>query len=398
VLKLQNLKISQGFFIFIIVWMNVLTPLSLDEYTPSLPAILQSLNSSTVLMQLTVTCYMIGIFISQLFMGVLSDRYGRRRTILCGIPIFMLGSILCVISHTSTMLLAGRVLQGLGIGGVGVMAGAVIADAFEGEDVQRVGGIMGTAYGFIALAAPLIGGLIQDFLGWRANFGFLLLIAIFSYLLDLFFLPETHQTSERHTISLSNLIKSFKHVLTHRYYMLSAMCLALSWSSCVIFAVMGPFLVEEKLGYSASQYGLFALLIGLGFLVGSTCFTFGLKRIGITGLKYVGIILMLSMGLILLILPAIGYFNIVSVMLPVFCFMIGAGICFPLFYSAAMAAVPEYLGIANSLIGAQCMVWGCFVTAIITQLHAHSIFAMASVYLGVSIVLALVSAIPTCRK
>lgn len=158
---------------FFCLMMVTPAPLSIDEYAPSLPAMVHALNGTQTLLQLSISIYMLAFAISQIVLGPLSDRFGRRPIIVWATPVFLVGTILCILSHSAPMLLVSRFIQGLGIGAFALTASSLIADVFSGDQLHRVTSMFSTTYSFVPIVAPVIGGYIQA--GKRILFLFLLL-------------------------------------------------------------------------------------------------------------------------------------------------------------------------------------------------------------------------------
>ena len=357
-----------------------MAPMAVDEYTPSLPHMVHALGATVSLMQLSVTFYMLTFAIVQVVLGLLSDRFGRKPIVLWVFPLFFIGTLLCIFAHSAGMLIAGRLLQGAAMG-VSACAPAMMSDSFSGKELAWVSGLFATVYSFIPISAPVIGGLLQDWFGWRSNFIFMLVLSAIIYLLLLIKMPETHKPGIEHKLSIKNILGNIATVVGNRQYITSVLATALTWTTFVVFSVMAPFLIEQRLGFNATAYGFMALVVGVGFLVGNLKNNFLLKRVKQSAVIWLGLLTMLVMALVLMLLPSLGLFNAWSVMLPIFVLMAGAGMAMPNLYGNAVAAVPEYAGIAGALIGGLILIVATIVTGLITRLHAHSVVAMAAVYL-----------------
>ncbi len=383
--SVNNNTYSSKLIIGLILLTNIIPPLSVDEYTPSLPPMMHALHTSIATLQLSVTFYMFTFAISQIICGSLADHYGRRVVLLANTPIFFIGSFFCIFASSVQLLILGRALQGFGVGALALTGPALMADCFKGTELNRVSGYYSTVYAFIPISAPIIGGYIQDYLGWRANFAFLLLLSIIIYFIFTLKLPETLPARARKEFSFRNSLNSYWEVLNCKAYMLSVACLVLTWSMFVVFSIMAPFLVQVRLGFSPSEYGLFALLVGLGFFVGNSINNFLIKNFSVTNILQLGMIIMIVFSLLLLIFSLVGWVNIWSLMIPIFLIMVGSGLSFPHIYANAVSAVTKHAGVAGALIGSLILIGAVIITALITQLHAHSAVAIASVYLLLSV-------------
>ena len=161
-----------------------------DLYLPILPAMEKALHTTPHLVQFSIAAYIWGYAFSQLIYGPLSDAYGRKPIIIVGLTVAIIGSWVCFASHHMHWLIVGRCLQGAGAGVFGVMRAI--------RDCSRSSACCMMSYFAIAnvammTCAPVLGALLQQWFGWHANFGFLLMYAIAIWLLVLVLLPETNQ-------------------------------------------------------------------------------------------------------------------------------------------------------------------------------------------------------------
>lgn len=399
--------------IALILLTNIIPPLSIDENAASFPHMLHLAGASVPLMQLSITVYMIAFAISQMCCGYCSDRLGRRPTLLLNTPIYLVGTVIAILAQGITSLLIGRFLQGLGVGALALTGPALMGDCFEGDALTRVSSYYSTVYAFIPISAPVLGGFIQEYLGWRANFGLMLLLGLVIYGIFVKFLPETRPRQPRESerseqlgqlgqlgpskqlgeleqpreprqsaISLKQAYAHYREVLTHRHYLMAAICLPLIWSTFVVFSMMAPFILQNTLGYRPSEFGLIALFVGLGFFIGNVINTQLNQRYRSKQIVYAGFFIMLIASLTLWIIALLDAVSGFTLILPTFVMMMGAGFCFPHGYADAVSAIPKHAGIAGALIGSIILVGAVLITTVVTQLHAHSTLAMASVFVA----------------
>ncbi|MGL4558916.1 MAG: MFS transporter, partial [Afipia sp.] len=177
--------------LLMLVAMNGLAPVSLYILVPALPILAKTLGSDVSAVQLNVSLFMVGLAISQLVTGSLSDRFGRRPVLLAGLGLAVIATIICMFAQTLPQLIAGRFLQALG-GATGmVMSRAIIRDLYPRE---RVGGMISLVIAVMMIAqllSPLIGGLLETSFGWRAIFYFMAATSVVIALGIALGLPET---------------------------------------------------------------------------------------------------------------------------------------------------------------------------------------------------------------
>jgi len=154
----------------IMLLVNVLGPLSTEAQVPALQDIAIDLNTTSQWVQLTITIYMLSFGASQLFFGTLSDMYGRRKTLIAGLVIYVLTNVGCALAPNIAALNIFRAVQAMGSGAGMVIVYAIARDVFKQDDRTRVLGILGGLRPIVIAASPVFGGSVTAFLGWRYIF------------------------------------------------------------------------------------------------------------------------------------------------------------------------------------------------------------------------------------
>src|ERR1700742_4141934 len=157
--------------------MNGIAPISLYMLVPMLPLLAATFSQDISVAQMTVSLYMVGMALSQLVMGPLSDRFGRRPVLICCFGLVVVANIGCIFAQTLPQLIAGRILQALGGASGMVISRAIIRDIY---DRSRVGGMISLVIAVMMIAqmlSPLAGGVLHTWFGWRSIF---IVLAVFS--------------------------------------------------------------------------------------------------------------------------------------------------------------------------------------------------------------------------
>jgi MFS transporter, DHA1 family, multidrug resistance protein len=243
---------NQRLITFFILILNMPAALCVDEHAPSLPAMTLFFGTMASTMQLTITLYMLGMAISQWLAGVLSDRFGRRPVLFSTAFIFLTASLICAYTNSASLLLSGRFLQGIGTGCFAMISPALMGEALEKPRLHRVSAYFSMCYSMIPILAPVIGGYIQESVGWRGNFGFMFLFTLIITVIAFFKLPETHKPNEEHRLSLSKILQNNKTILMTPAYMLPVAGMIFLWSMIIVFSVMAPFILQNNLHLSAT--------------------------------------------------------------------------------------------------------------------------------------------------
>ena len=194
---------------FILILTSTLGQFFSDLYLPSIPAISKSLKTSTELTQLTVSIYLLGYSISSLMYGPISDTFGRKKPLLLGLILCLIGSFICMMSTDISILISGRLIQGIGGGAGMTITSAIIRDCCEGKKMAKFGSYLTMANMVVIIAAPVLGGYFQIFFGWNASFQFLFVYSFIILILVGLFLPETKDENHRVHLKLySNAIEN----------------------------------------------------------------------------------------------------------------------------------------------------------------------------------------------
>src|SRR6516165_1182520 len=150
--------------------LSAFAPLTTDMYLPSLPDVERQLQSSTGQVQLTISAYLVGFAVGQVFYGPLADRHGRKPVLLGAITLYCAASLICALSTSIELLVAARALQGLGVAGGIVVARAMVGDLYSGDRAGRELSVISSVTGLVPVLAPLIGAGLQTGFGWRSVF------------------------------------------------------------------------------------------------------------------------------------------------------------------------------------------------------------------------------------
>lgn len=168
--------------VFLLVLLGMLTafgPFVTDMYLPSLPSMGEYFNTSSSMVQLGLTTSMIGLAVGQVFFGPLSDRYGRRKPLLVAMWLFLASTVMCLFSQNIQQFVAFRLIQGIaGAGGI-VISRSVATDKYSGRELAKMLAVIGAINGVAPVAAPIVGGLLTDVIGWKGIFCILLVLGIF---------------------------------------------------------------------------------------------------------------------------------------------------------------------------------------------------------------------------
>lgn len=239
------------FFLSLLIMM-ILGGAELDLFTPSFPNLQSHFGLSPAYIQLLISMNFIGFFLSTFICGFLGDRYGHKKIIIYGLLVFILGSCLCTFSNDYSLIVLGRFIQGLGISAPMILSYVIISDIYSTkEQVQLMGYLNGIVT--IAMAiAPVVGSYLNLYFGWRANFATLLILAIFSLIMGLLFVPASKPNPQ---VKLS--LKSYKPIFTNRLFLKTNMALCFAIVGFWSFVGFAPLLYMNEMGVSLSHFGFY---------------------------------------------------------------------------------------------------------------------------------------------
>src|ERR1700681_724498 len=258
-------KATSRFMLLLLVAMTGVAPISLYMLVPALPRLAVTFGRDISVAQMTVSLYMVGIACSQIIMGPLSDRFGRRPVLLAGLGLMVLASAACIFAETLPQLIAARVLQALG-GATGmVVSRAIIRDLYGRE---RIGAMISLVIAVMMIAqmlSPLTGGLLETAFGWRAIFYVITAASLLIAVTIAFALPETR----RDRVEGGGFRGDVGSLFKSRAFIGYLLCQVLASQIIFTFAGAGPYVVVTQMGRSGAEYGAWVATSGFAYLIGN---------------------------------------------------------------------------------------------------------------------------------
>ncbi|WP_079227419.1 Bcr/CflA family multidrug efflux MFS transporter [Pseudomonas putida] len=248
--------------IIVLAALVAFAPLSIDTYLPSLPSIAEDLSASAADVQMTIGVFLAGLCIGMLFYGPLSDRFGRKPLLICGMVLYLIATVGCMFASTVEQLIAWRFLQALGGAAASVLGRAIVRDLFSINDAARTLSMMHLVTMIATLVAPLAGSFLMMISGWRTIFGGLFCFAIICLVACIWRVSETHPIDKR-TRSIGSALAGYWHIACDPAALALILCMGLSFGGMFAFITASPYVYIELYGVSPRLYGfLFALNIG----------------------------------------------------------------------------------------------------------------------------------------
>ena len=275
-------------------------PLSTDLYLPALPIMSEQLNCSVWEVNLSIVVFFIFVSVSSFIWGPFSDKYGRKRILLVGVPLFILSSVLCMLSQDVYQLIAARIAQAIGAGAAMAVNLAIVKDVFPGKKRESTLALAAVLNGMIPVIAPSIGSIIIRFSSWRGIFGLLAVIGTLVFLFVLFLKETNKEYSAESTFKTT--LRLFVVLKNPHFYRL---LIVFSIVSIPLLAFIGvsSFIFIQRFGLSAEVYSIYFGAIAANYIIGGPIYLLVrkyLRPIPIITLCYIGSIisgaLMLTIG------------------------------------------------------------------------------------------------------
>lgn len=380
------MKIAKDSFVFtvLVAAMVALPPLSIDMVLPAIPTIGVELGGGAARAGLAISLFLIGFALSQLVLGPVSDRVGRRPVLLLSCVLFAGGGAGCAFAGSVRLLLALRLVQGIGAGGCTATIFAVVRDLFEGAAVRSKLAAANAIMGLAPMVAPSLGALMLGLFGWRGLFAFLGAGGV-ALLVSCFFAVEESIGDNRRRVGAGQLALGYARVLSVRSVLGCAVISGLSFGFLQAYVIGSSFLFLGYLHLAPKVYALVFAVIASGQIWGAIA----AGRCAARGVSYqttvlVGILMGLGGSLLFLVL---GLMNAVSVPTAIPTLLIvttSLGLITPTAAHGVLAPMPHVAGTASAVLGFVRMSGGALASALVALSTKGSPEAMTAVMIGFS--------------
>ncbi len=325
-------------------------PFTMDVYLASMPSMTRALAATPAEVQLTLSVYMYGWGVAQLFAGPLSDRFGRRPALLGGLAVLVAASIACALSRNVYALIGARLVQAVSMGTIAVVPRAVVRDLYSGDKAAHILSLMGVVLGIAPVAAPLIGSHVHVWLGWQANFVLVALYGALMWFCVRRSLPETLRQPDAQATHPRVILANYRHLLESRMFTGYMGTAAFGFSGLFAFLAGSAFVFVSVMGQGETGFGLLFGAVMLGNITGSTIGSRIVRRVGIDRMVRGGTLLMLAAGLVLGAFALQGTRHPLAVVVPMFFYMMAFMMTMPPASAGALTPFPKIAGSASSLL------------------------------------------------
>jgi MFS transporter, DHA1 family, multidrug resistance protein len=319
-------------------------------HMPSVPTMAADFGTTVQLIQLTVAAYLAAMAISALVVGPVSDRFGRRKIGLAMLFIFFLGCVGTLFSDNVATLLVSRIIQGIGASGGLVLSRSMVRDAYVGRAAAKASAQVAMVVSVAPMLGPLVGGYIHDSFGWRANFILVTGVVLILLILAILRFTETLPQVKRYTGDGWSMLTNYYLLMRLRIFLVYALPVIFGSVGLLTFQTEGPVLLMQLMEVSPADYGVFAAMPAIGFLMGTFISSRLALHVNEGTLIEAGCALFVIAGIAVIVFALSFAPSPWLVCLPMMLFGLGNGLVTPSATIGGLSAAPFLVGSAAALI------------------------------------------------
>ena len=352
--------------------LGMLGPFSIDTYLPAFSGIAVAIGATPVEMQQTLSAYLFGFAVMNLFHGALSDSFGRRPVVLCGLVVFTLASAGCALSQHIGALVFFRVVQGMSAGAGIVISRAVIRDMFPPADAQRVMSQVTIYFGVAPAVAPMVGGFLFVHVGWHSIFWFLTAVGVVLWAANYKLLPETLHLSQRQSFNARNLLSGYWEMGSSPRFMMLVLASGIPFNGMFMYVLSAPVFLGEHLHLAPGQFFWFFMatiggIMGGAWLSGRMAGRVKPRHQIRHGFLIMVLVSIVNVALNLAFTPQAWW-----AMIPLAIYAFGWALMVPVVTLLVLDLVPERRGMASSFQACVGSLANAVVAGVIAPLVMHS--------------------------
>jgi len=339
---------SHRYFMAFLGALAGLAAASTDIYIASMPTITHLFHTHTAITQLTLSLFFIGFALSQLIWGPLSDRFGRKSMLIAGLALFVLGGLLCALSHSINELIVSRIIQAIGAGCSFVMAFSMIKDHFTDTDMGKAIRVVTVTMMLAPMIAPILGSYLLAWINWQATFYFLFLYGLV-LLVCACLIPETYPKAKRTPLPVHTLFAAYSEQIKNHKFLFVAIAFAANFAVMFCFISASPFIYIKLYHVAKSDFGYFFAFNALALILGNLSTKRMSKRFSLKGLMFGASILSVCASILMIISMQVFPHTTLALALPCFLVTFGVGVLYPTTIGEALKHVVQHNGIASAL-------------------------------------------------
>ena len=338
-------------FLLILSALMAFASISTDMYLPALPALAIALRSTSGGIQMTLSGFLVGFSLGQLFWGPIGDRFGRRAPIALGALLFVVGSVGCALSSTAWQMVGWRVVQAVGACAGPVLARAMVRDLYARERSAQMLSTLMLVMGIAPLLGPILGGQVLVYGSWQDIFWILAVLGTLA-LLSLLALPETLPVQNRTSQRLSEALIGYVTLASSRRLLGYAAVGGFFYGGIYAYLAGTPFAYIEYYHLPSQAYGLLFGANIAGMMATNLINSRLVTRFGIHPMMGVGGAIAALAGIVLALDARFGWGGLAGLAIPLFCYISMLGFIVANSVAGALAAFPHKAGAASAFVGA----------------------------------------------
>ena len=363
-----------------LVGVTLIGPLSVHLFFPALPFVRRAFAVEAGTAQLAFSLSMLAMAAGTLVYGALADRIGRLPTLIGGLALFSGGAAIGALAPSIELLIAGRVLQGLGAACGVVLARTMVSDVYGEDRLPQMIAYLTAAYVLGPMLAPAIGGGLADTLGWQSIMTVPAVFGLATILLAVIVIGETRPGAAPGP--RTGLARGFARLLGRRRFVFHMLNPAFGSATFMSANAGAAYLMVETLGTSGTEYGLWFALGPVGFMLGNFLSGRASGRLSAAFLIVTGTAITLA-GALALAAPAVGFgLSPAALFVPILILSVGQGLSMPQAQAAAMSTVPELTGTASGIVVFAQFLMSALLTQLVAAFHDGTPLPTVAVAVG----------------
>jgi DHA1 family bicyclomycin/chloramphenicol resistance-like MFS transporter len=341
--------LKQRSLIYLLAFVVTIGSVATNLYLPALPVVREHFGASVAQVQTTFSVALLTFAIGMFCWGPFADRFGRRKAILAGVSLMAVGSLVCLFAPNLGWLIAGRAVLAFGTATGIAVSRTIVSDLYP-DDMARVLAQLAIFAVVSSASAPVVGGFLTSWFGWRSVFGAQVLMAAAVAWLTWKHLPETRPAM--HTPpAVREMVRVAGTLLRKPHFVSCVLQSSAAYAMFVVFISLAPYVMVTSLGRSATEYGLYYPLISFGYVAGN----WALGRLGGRSQHWVitlGVSLQMAAALAALVFVVAGLRHPLWIFVPMGVLYFGQGLFMPHLTAIAVNLAPAHAtGVGSSTLG-----------------------------------------------
>ncbi len=346
---IQPIQTSKWHLIILVSLMTMIGPFSIDTYLPAFESMENDLAVSRALMTKTLGAYLMAFGASTLFWGAITDWIGRKPVMVISLASYFISSAACALASDYDQLLVLRIFQGLGVSGALIAGRAMVRDVLDTQEAQQAMAYVMILFSVAPALAPIIGGWLHDFFGWRSIFWFLAIYGIATTVYAMIVAHESLPKVKRNSIHFKKVMRVYINTLQNLRYLRLVFILTLAFASFFIYIAGAPTLLFDVLGLEANSFHVLFVPMVLGIMLGAVVSNHLIQYVSSKQILNIFLSLMLAISLLNWGLNYLMELSIVRVIAPLALYSFALSSIMPILTIEIINCFPNNRGSATAM-------------------------------------------------